>query len=129
MVSRPPVVRSTLVVVATRTGVLTCPPARTRPLSTRSPAASLVWRDTPRVPPAVIGTVAVIAWDRSVTLPAELVIAPPIVRAVVAVRATSPLVRTALEVFSVPAASMAIGRREAGTASTIRSSDSATLIA
>ena len=93
------------------------------------PAASRDWSHTFLVPPAVIGTVELMALERSVTLPAALAIGPAMVSLVVASSARSPLVSTALLTVSEPAASIAMGRWEAGTASTMRSLESATLIA
>ena len=91
--------------------------------------ASRAWSDTFRVPPAVIGTVELMELERSVTLPAALATGPAMVSPVVAVSVRSPLVSTALLTFNEPVASSTMGRLEAGTASTVRSFESATLMA
>jgi len=114
---------------AARTGALATPPARNSPLSTTSPAAVRDWSDTPRVPPAVMGPVDVTLSDTSSTSPAALDMAPVRFSWLRAERIRLPVVCTELCTDRVPATSRTIGLREAGTASTTRSSDSVTVMA
>ena len=125
----PPVARSTFAMVATRTGALAVPPARTSPLTDTSLEAVRDRSDTPRVPPAVIGPEASILSDTSETFPAALEIKPASSSALSAESETLPTVSTELLMESVPVASIAIGRCEEGTASTVRSSASLIRIA
>ena len=98
-------------------------------MSTTSPAASRDCRETLRVPPAVMGLVEMMLSETRPMSPAALDTAPESFSWFRAASLRLPVVCTELESVSVPATSRTIGRRDAGTASTTKSSDSVTAIA
>ena len=81
------------------------------------------------MPPAVSGLLEVMLSETSTTSPAALDTAPESFSWLRAASVRLPVVCTELVSESRPATSRTIGRREAGTASTTRSSDSVTAIA
>ena len=82
-----------------------------------------------RVPPAVIGLLEVMLSETSTTSPAALDTAPESFSWLRAASVRLPVVCTELASVSMPATSRTIGLREAGTASTTKSSDSVTAMA